>query len=74
MSISDTNYLAKMVIIDNTNKETILMAIKQVKGRILSTQYWIRNGIGRPETSQKNIARFRDELEDLQIKLSKAND
>lgn len=61
----------KMIVIDNTDKETIQKAIKQVKGKISSAKYRIRNKIGKPETSKRNIERFEKELTALIYKLSR---
>lgn len=61
-----TNFL----VIDNNSKETIDKAIKNVKSRIASAQYRLRNGIGRPETSNQNIAKFNNELHELEALLN----
>lgn len=46
--------------------DVIERAIKQVKGRIASAKYRIRNRIGKPETSQQNINKFTSELQKLE--------
>lgn len=57
---------AAVVKIDSTSKETIEKAIKLIRGRIASAHYRLRNGIGKPETSHKNIEKFKGELQELE--------
>lgn len=53
----------------DTSKDAVLKAIKHVKGRIASAAYRLRNGIGVPETSQRNIDYHTDELKKLEAML-----
>lgn len=59
-----------VLVIDNNSQETIEKAIKNVKSRIASAKYRLRNGIGRPETSNQNIAKFNNELQELEALLN----
>ena len=49
--------------------EAIQKAIKHVKGRIASASHRLRNGIGRPETSRRNIERHTAKLRELEALL-----
>ncbi len=50
-------------------KQAVNKAIKHVNGRIASAKYRLRNNIGRPETSTRNIEKHNTELMELQTML-----
>jgi hypothetical protein len=57
------------VHINTTSKDAIQKAIKHVKGRIASAAHRLRNGIGQPETSRRNIEHHTSELRELEAML-----
>lgn len=66
---SDHN--GKTVIIDDTSKEAIQQAIKHIKSRISTAEHRLRNRIGKPETSLRNIEKYKLEFDELQKRLSR---
>ena len=59
----------KIIYKDITSKAAIRKAISHVKGRISSAKYRLAHNIGRRETSEKNIEKFEQELEELEAML-----
>jgi hypothetical protein len=52
-----------------TSIDAVQKAIKHVKGRIASAAHRLRNGIGQPETSRRNIEYHTAELRELEALL-----
>ena len=63
----------KIIYKDITSEAAIRKAISHVKGRISSAKYRLAHGIGRRETSEKNIEKFHQELEELKTMLVNNN-
>lgn len=63
----------KIIYKDITSETAIRKAISHVKGRISSARYRLAHNIGRRETSEKNIEKFEQELEELKSMLVSNN-
>jgi hypothetical protein len=86
MELSEMGTLARAINDNSTKQELqlngsqgppleegiILKAIKNVKNKISTAKYRLRNSIGSKETSEKNLVEAQDELEELNLKLKLA--